>query len=60
MSGKSLVYPKNATLSQYINKYAPASDGNDPEKYINYIISYFKQNGYDINANTKLSEIVAL
>jgi len=60
VSGKSLVYPKNATLSQYVNKYAPASDGNDPEKYTNYIISYFKQNGYNINRDTKLSEIVAL
>lgn len=60
INGKSSAYPKNATLSQYINKYAPASDGNNPEKYINYIISYFKQNGYSINKDTKLSEIVAL
>lgn len=60
INGKSTVYPKNATLSQYINRYAPASDGNDPEKYTNYIISYFKQNGYSINKDTKLSEIVTL
>jgi hypothetical protein len=60
INGKSLAYPKNATLSQYINKYAPASDGNDPEKYINYIINYFKQNGYNITKDTKLSEIISL
>lgn len=60
ISGKSSAYPKNATLSQYINKYAPEADANKPKQYINYIISYFKQNGYDINENTKLSEIIAL
>jgi hypothetical protein len=60
INGKSSVYPKNATLSQYINRYAPSSDRNDPDRYINYIISYFKQNGYNINRDTKLSEIVEL
>ena len=60
ISGKSSVYPKNATLSQYINKYAPESDANKPKQYIDYIINYFKQNGYDINENTKLSEIVVI
>jgi hypothetical protein len=60
ISGKSKNYPKDATLSQYINKYAPEADSNKPKQYINYIISYFKQNGYDINENTRLSEITAL
>jgi len=60
INGKSSTYPKNATLSQYINKYAPESDANKPKQYINYIVNYFKQNGYDINENTKLSEIIVL
>jgi hypothetical protein len=60
VNGKSSVYPKNATLSQYINKYAPESDANKPKQYIDYIINYFKQNGYDINENTKLSEIIVV
>lgn len=28
------------TIAQMINKYAPASDGNDPQKYIDFIVKH--------------------
>jgi len=60
ISGGSKSYPKNATLEQYINIYAPPTDNNKPYAYIGYIISYFKTNGYNITKDTKLSQIISL
>jgi hypothetical protein len=60
ISGGSRNYPKDATLEQYINKYAPSSDNNDPFSYINLIISYFKKFGYNISKNDPLSKITSL
>lgn len=59
IAGKSKVYPKDPTLSQYINKYAPPSE-NDTIGYINYIIGYFAKEGIAITSETKLSKIINL
>jgi hypothetical protein len=53
-------YPKDATLMQYIETYAPASDKNNPSEYVNYIIGYFKKFGYTISKDDKLSKITSL
>ena len=53
-------YPKDATLIQYIETYAPASDNNNPFEYVNYIIGYFKKFGYTISKDDKLSKITSL
>lgn len=53
-------YPKNPTLRQYIEKYAPVKDGNNPTQYTNFIVNFFKNNGKTITPDTLLSDIVKL
>lgn len=43
----------NLTIEQAISRYAPVSDGNNPEKYTKYLTETV-----GINKNTKLSELV--
>lgn len=59
IAGKSSVYKKDPTLSQYISSYAPPSE-NDTVGYVNYVIGYFAKEGMTITANTKLSTIITL
>jgi len=59
IAGKSKVYKQNPTLREYITTYAPPSE-NDVEAYINYIVSYFKQQGMTISESDKLSNIINL
>jgi hypothetical protein len=58
LAGKSQNYPQNPTLFQYISKYAPASDNNDVNRYVNFIINYFKNNGKFITKDTLLETII--
>ena len=53
-------YPKNPTLLQYIEKYAPVEDGNNPTQYTNFIVKFFKNNGKIITPDTLLSDIVKI
>lgn len=36
-TGKSLIYPQTMTLKDYFAKYAPTSDGNNPDSYANFV-----------------------
>jgi hypothetical protein len=51
------------SLFNYLSQYAPILDdkgkpsGNNPTEYTNYVIAYFKKQGYSITANTTLDEI---
>lgn len=58
-TGQHSAYPKNATLLQYIQTYAPSGDGgNNPTAYTNTIVSYFAANGVKISADSKLADII--
>jgi hypothetical protein len=59
IAGTSSAYPKDATLAQYINRYAPPSE-NDTAGYVNYIIGYFAKEGLTITSSTRLSTIINL
>ena len=66
-SGKSPYYKPSYTLFEYLSTYAPvmAKDKNgnwykttnNPTNYTNFVISYFKGQGYTITAQTTLAEI---
>lgn len=56
IAGEHSQYPKNPSLSVYMNKYAPPNE-NDTIGYIKKIIGYFAKKGAVITGNTKLSEI---
>jgi hypothetical protein len=60
LAGKSKQdYPKNPTLFQYINVYAPKGDGaNNPTDYTNYIVNYFKKYNITIAPTTLLKDII--
>lgn len=46
------------TLSKIINKYAPASDNNNPSKYIDFVIKKLKEMGLTITKDQKLNPSV--
>jgi hypothetical protein len=56
-SGRSNRYPKDPTLWQYMNIYAPPSE-NDTRGYTDNIIAEMKAAGYNVTDNTKISEIL--
>lgn len=58
LAGKSQNYPQNPTLFEYINIYAPASDNNNVNRYVTFIIKYFKDNGKFITKDTLLRDII--
>jgi len=59
IEGKSSIYPKNPTLLEYIEKYAPLGDGdNNPREYTNYIVNFFKMKNIVIFPNTLLKDII--
>jgi hypothetical protein len=60
IEGKSKSYPKDPTLLQYVETYAPSTDGNNVSSYVNFIVGYFKKEGYDISDSSKLQYIVNL
>jgi hypothetical protein len=51
------------SLFNYLSRYAPIKDDtgkptkNNPTEYTNYVIAYFKKQGYSITADTTLEEI---
>jgi hypothetical protein len=51
------------SLFNYLSQYAPIKNdngrptGNNPTEYTNYVIAYFKKQGYSITADTTLDEI---
>ena len=51
-----LLYRKynGKTALQIFNIYAPASDGNNPQKYARQVIQSLKEQGIDISSTTKL------
>jgi hypothetical protein len=53
-NGGSKVYSPDMTLLQYISKYAPSSDNNNPQAYANGIAK-----NLGITANTKIRDIDA-
>ena len=65
--GKSSYYKKTDSLFQYLSTYAPVmskdkngkwyKSTNDPTAYTNFVINYFKGQGYNITSNTTLQEI---
>lgn len=59
-NGTSKYYKPTMTLQQYLSKYAPAGDGNNPTAYTNFVIGYFKNQGVTITANTTLNQIKAI
>lgn len=44
----------NKTASQIFKVYAPASDGNNPQKYANGVVKQLRNAGLNVNASTKL------
>lgn len=57
ISGGNPNYKQNPTLQDYLYTYAPPSD-NNTENYLNFVISYFSNNGIIISRSSKLSDIV--
>ena len=57
VTNKSKIYKSNDSLFEYISKYAPASDNNDPTSYTNNVINYFKSQNIDITADTTIEQI---
>jgi hypothetical protein len=56
--GTSQYYKPSFSLFKYLSIYAPVGDGgNNPTAYTNFIISYFKKQGFSITADTTLDEI---
>lgn len=66
-SGTSKYYKSSYTLYEYLSTYAPAmakdrngnwyKTTNNPTNYTNFVINYFKGQGYAITAQTTLDEI---
>ena len=44
----------NKTASQIFKVYAPASDGNNPQKYAAGVVKQLRNAGLNVNASTKL------
>jgi len=70
-NGTSKYYKLSNTLYQYLSTYAPACyrrkgdqvlvrGTNNPTEYANFIINWFKYQGYTITAETTLAQINAL
>jgi hypothetical protein len=58
-NGKSSWVKPSTTLSEYINGYAPKSDGNNTDNYIQFMINKFNQvlGGNVITKDTPVSDI---
>jgi hypothetical protein len=66
-SGNSKYYKSSYTLYEYLSTYAPVmardknrnwyKTTNNPTNYTNFVINYFKGQGYTITAQTTLAEI---
>jgi hypothetical protein len=66
-SGKSPYYKSSYSLYEYLSTYAPAmakdksgnwyKTTNNPTNYTNFVINYFKGQGYTITAQTTLDQI---
>jgi hypothetical protein len=57
-ANKSKYYKPTNTLFEYLSRYAPPSDGNDPTTYTNFVINYFKNvANINITSTTTLQEI---
>lgn len=58
LNGKSSWVKPDTTISQYINKYAPKEDNNDPNSYMNHAVKYFnKLLGDVVSISTTLGEV---
>jgi len=57
LNGNSSWVKPNTTLSEYISKFAPKEDGNNPENYTNTMINYFNSKGLKISKYSTLSTI---
>ncbi len=54
-------YNKTDSLFKYISTYAPLGHGsNNPSRYTNFIIAFFKKYNHTITSNTTLLEIKAI
>jgi hypothetical protein len=53
-------YASNPTMLDYISVYAPAGDNNNPSAYTRALVAKLNAAGYEVNANTPLSELSRL
>ena len=44
-------------LSDYISKFAPKDDGNDPQSYTSSMVNYFNSKGLNVNKDSTIDEI---
>lgn len=59
LNGKSSWVTPDTTVDEYIHRYAPKEDNNDPESYAQHAIGYFNKllGNNSINLNSELGDI---
>lgn len=62
IGGKSshIDYSKNPTFGDYVAVYAPKEDRNDPKSYAQALVKKLRAAGYNVSADTPLSELATL
>jgi len=57
LNGRSSWVNPDITISEYISKFAPKEDNNDPVSYSNHMVKYFNSKGLNISKDSTLGEI---